>query len=155
MTKIFSGPTWAWKAMWCPLTASKQPFQYHLPLCTVKVQTDCRTACTQHMYFTGSWVHACCPNGIPPQRPHRQSAWRLVSPEVLLCSDSASCDQVQAEHSSISSVFTKPLQVWDSKAGVALSLPHILQCLSVHTELEWHAPHGTVSMPSPLLRFTA
>lgn len=37
----------------------------------------------------------------------------FMSPEVFLCSDSASCDQVQAEHSSTNSVFIKPLQAWD------------------------------------------
>lgn len=126
---------------------SNTTFPYALLKCKLTLGQHAHNTCTYRIFGT-----CMLPKRHPPKRTHCQSTCVSRSLTVLW---QCILWPVQAEHSSISSVFTKPWQVWDSKVGVAPFLSHILQCLSVHTELEWHAPHGTVSMPSALLRFTA
>lgn len=79
--KILSGPTWAWRTMWCPLTASKQPFQYHLPLRTVKVQPDTRT----HNTRTYRILATCTlPKWHPPQKDSLPEYSRLQKSSCVL-----------------------------------------------------------------------
>ena len=127
-------PTRARRAMWSPLTASKQPFQYHISSHTIKTQPDL-VAQQDHNTRTHSSTGMCT---LPKPHPTLQgcSARALTSLEVLHSSGGASCNQPQTRCTATSVAFYSAFaSLGEQSQDGSVSL-HTLWCLPFHTQLE-------------------